>query len=439
MFSTTATSRRLSEWLSRLPSCRRRGRLQAACGPVLSAVLPRARVGEVVEVGGERKEALVVAFDGQRAQLLCLEAAEGLKGGEEILADGRPDVVPFSAACLGRILDARGKPIDGLGALAAEEMLEVDFAPPPPLRRRPLDQPLITGLRVIDCLLPLARGQRVGLLAGPGMGKSTLLGQLARGARADCVVLALVGERGREVNEFISRDLGAEGLRRSVVVCATSDCPAAERARALPLATALAHGFRRRGKSVLLLADSLTRHARALREVALGSGEPLLGRGYPPSVFDALASLLERAGDDGRQSITAIYTVLVEGEENEDALAEEVKSLLDGHLVLSAELARAGIFPALDVGASLSRLADRVAPPEQMRLVAQAKLLWSVYQNRRLLIESGLYQEGSDADIDRARRFYPRLLQWLRQDSAQLADRDQGLEALRLLLEENHG
>ncbi len=259
--------------------------MEAAGGPVLTASLPAARVGEAVRVGTEGKWAEVVAFRDSRAVLLPAQGCGGFRRGDEVWADGESYLVRWSFGLLGRVLDAHGRVVDDGPEPPAEAWLPIELPPPAPLQRRPLAQPLPTGIRVIDALFTLARGQRIGLFAGPGVGKSSLLGQMARGAAADCTVVALVGERGRELGDFLRRDLGTEGLRRSVVVCATSDRPAAERARAVPVATAIAHGFRRRGKSVLLLVDSLTRPARACREVALAAGEFPGRRGYPPSVF----------------------------------------------------------------------------------------------------------------------------------------------------------
>lgn len=419
-----------------VPSCRRRGWLEAAGGPVLTARLPAARVGEAVRVGRDGRLAEVVAFRDRRAVLLPAGGCEGLSRGDEVWADGERFRVRWSSGLLGRVLDAHGRPVDGAPEPPAEAWLPTELEPPSPLCRRPLEQPLVTGIRVIDALFTLARGQRIGLFAGPGVGKSSLLGQLARGTEADCTVLALVGERGRELGDFLRRDLGRQGLQRSVVVCATSDRPAAERARAVPVATAIAHGFRRQGKSVLLLVDSLTRHARACREVALAAGEFPGRRGYPPSVFEGLAQLLERAGDDGRGTISAVYTVLLEGEAPDDPLAEEVRSLLDGHLVLGRQLAEAGVFPALELGESLSRLAERVSGERQRRLAREARWLWCTYQSRKMMIEAGLYQPGGDAQLDRAVRLRPALLEWMRQGREEKYSLEQSLDSLEALLRE---
>jgi type III secretion protein N (ATPase) len=293
--------------------------------------------------------------------------------------------------------------------------LPVDAPAPSAVDRPPVRKPLATGIRALDGFATLGRGQRMGLFAGPGLGKSTLLAQIAKGTQADCIVLALVGERGREVSEFIRENLGPEGLTRSVVVCATSDRPAGERARVLPVATAIAEGFRASGHQVLLLADSLTRHARALREIALSAGEPPGRHGFPPSVFDRLAALVERAGNDGDGSITALYTVLTEGDPEDDPLGEEVKALLDGHITLSPHLARAGCYPAIDPCASLSRLMDRVVSGEHHEAARQIRELIGSYESRRDMIVAGAYEPGGDPQLDRAIAIRPAVLDFIRQ------------------------
>jgi FliI/YscN family ATPase len=323
--------------------------------------------------------------------------------------------VPWSEDLLGRILDAQARPLDRREPPRTSTTLPVDAAAPSPVDRPPVRKPLATGIRALDGFTALGRGQRMGLFAGPGLGKSTLLAQIAKGTQADCIVLALVGERGREVSEFIREDLGQEGLARSVVVCSTSDRPAGERARVLPVATAIAEGFRASGQQVLLLVDSLTRHARALREIALSAGEPPGRRGFPPSVFDRLAALVERAGNDRKGSITALYTVLTEGEPEDDPLGEEVKALLDGHITLSPDLARAGCYPAIDPCASLSRLMDRVVSAEHLEAARKIRELLGSYDSKRDLISAGAYEPGGDPVLDRAIALRPAVLDFIRQ------------------------
>jgi ATP synthase in type III secretion protein N len=326
--------------------------------------------------------------------------------------------------------------MDGKAIPEASGRIALDFQAPTPMERSPVRVPLATGIRVIDGLTTLGRGQRIGLFAGPGLGKSTLLGQIARNAQTDCIVLALVGERGREVAEFIERDLGQTGLGRSVVVCATSDTPAAERAKALPAAMAISEGFRRQGRSVLLLVDSLTRHARALREIALASGEPPGRRGFPASVFDKLAQVVERAGNGRVGSVTAVFTVLTEGDHLEDPVAHEVKGLLDGHVVLSSGLASAGCFPAVDLSASISRIMDQIVDPTHREAARKVRMLWSAYEERRDLIAAGAYEPGSEPTTDLAIARREAIMDFVRQDPGDSIDSGDTVNGLIQLVEE---
>jgi type III secretion protein N (ATPase) len=324
--------------------------------------------------------------------------------------------VSAGAALLGRVLDGLGRPIDGRPAPTGLTSVAVDRAPPAALQRRPGSVPRSTGGRAVDGLITLGGGQRLGQFAGAGVGKSTLLGSIARGASADVVVVALVGERGREVGEFLEHSLGEAGRRRSVVVVATSDAPPVERLRAAQVATALAEHFRDLGKSVLLLVDSITRFARAQREIGLAAGEPPARRGYPPSVFTQLPRLLERSGQGEEGSITAIYTVLVEGSDMDEPIADEVRGILDGHIVLDRRLAERGHYPAIDVLASLSRVMPSVTSRPQQALAQRARALLASYEEKRDLIALGAYSKGSDARVDQAIAAAPELEQFLRQD-----------------------
>jgi type III secretion protein N (ATPase) len=416
-----------------LEPCGRSGRLLEAVGATVVASLPGARVGEVVAVGVEGWPAEVIGFREQRAILLPVGGRHGLAPGLGVRALGRCAEVDFGPRVLGRVLDPLGRPLDGGPAPETSERLALDARAPAPLARRPIAKPLPTGIRAVDALVCLGEGQRVGLFAGPGMGKSSLLGQIARGAEADCAVVCLVGERGREVAEFLADGLGPEGRARAVVVCATSDRPPGERARALPMATALAEGFRAQGRRVLLLVDSLTRHARALREIALSAGEPPGRRGFPPSVFDRLAGLVERAGCDARGSITAIYTVLTESDDQDDPLGEEARGLLDGHLVLDGELARMGCFPALDPARSLSRLMARLVPAEHLAAAERVRGWWALYQSRRELIAAGAYQPGAEPELDRAVAMRRAILDFLRQPRAERCRPEEARLALQRL------
>jgi type III secretion protein N (ATPase) len=327
------------------------------------------------------------------------------------------------------VVDGLGRPFDG-GPPIEGRLVDVDRNPPPAFDRRPVDRPLVTGVRVLDGLLTLGEGQRVGLFAGSGVGKSTLLGAIARGADADVVVVALVGERGREVGEFLERSLGPEGRKKSVVVCATSDVAALERLRAAQVATAYAEHFRDEGKRVMLLVDSVTRFARAQREVGLAAGEPPARRGYPPSVFAMLPRLLERAGQGARGSITAIYTVLVEGGDMDEPIADEVRGILDGHIVLDRAIAARGRYPAVDATVSLSRVMDSIVTPAHRDAARRLRALVAVFEAKRDLVTLGAYAKGSDRELDDALAHMPRIDAFLRQDAGERAPMTETVAAL---------
>ncbi|MET0591425.1 MAG: FliI/YscN family ATPase, partial [Polyangiaceae bacterium] len=306
--------------------------------------------------------------------------------------------------------------------------------PRAPVDPRPVKEPLATGVRVIDGLLTLGQGQRIGLFAGSGVGKSTLLGAIARGTAADVVVVALVGERGREVGEFLEHSLGAEGRKKSIVVVATSDAPALERLRAAQVATAYAEYFRDRGRSVMLLVDSVTRFARAQREVGLSAGEPPARRGYPPSVFAMLPRLLERSGQGDRGSITAIYTVLVEGGDMDEPIADEVRGIVDGHVVLDRTIAARGRYPAVDVTGSLSRVMGAVASEEHLAAARAMRDLLALYESKRDLVLLGAYAKGTDRELDRAIERMPRIEAYLRQNSAEMTPFSESVQKMAAAL-----
>ncbi|MCA9668851.1 MAG: FliI/YscN family ATPase [Myxococcales bacterium] len=382
-----------------------RGRVTALTGLVLRATMPGVRVGDRVEIArGSGLSALgaeVVGFSGEQVVLMPLGETAGVGPDSLVEASGGPLEVGVGEQLLGRVLDGLGEPIDGRPLPQGLEPTPVSRSAPDPLRRARIERPLPLGLRVIDGLLTAGEGQRIGLFAGSGVGKSTLLGQIARSADADAVVVCLVGERGREVREFIEESLG-EGLARSVVVCATSDAPPLVRLKSPLTATAIAERFRDEGKRVLLLLDSVTRYARALREVGLAAGEPPARRGFPPSVFAELPRLLERTGTAERGSITAIYTVLVEGGDMDEPIADEVRGILDGHIVLSRTLAQRGHFPAVDVLASLSRVMPAVTDEAQRAAATKLRQVLATYEDKRDLVLLGAYQHGSDARVDDA-------------------------------------
>jgi type III secretion protein N (ATPase) len=423
----------LDSWFSQIDQinpCRRSGKLEVAVGTTLLASLPGARIGERVFIGKKRVKADVTGFKKDQVVLLPTGSVFDLSPGMDVIPSGQAFQVPWTGRMLGKVLDANAEPIDRATVLKEEIKMPLDAPAPSPLCRRPIDKQLTTGVRAIDGLCSIGSGQRLGLFAGPGLGKSTLLGQIAKNTKADCVVLCLVGERGRELGEFVKDDLGEDGLKRSVVVCATSDAPAGERARALPVATTIAEGFRKQGLSVLLLVDSLTRHARALREIALASGETPGRRGFPPSVFDNLAKLVERTGNDDKGSITAIYTVLMDGEQEEDPVAQETKGLLDGHIFLDKHLAESGCFPAVDPCASLSRLMPKVVQPNHLEQARQVVSLWSAFESRRDLIAAGAYQPGSEPKTDLAIAKREQIMDFIRQKPDQKSDLEQTLSDL---------
>lgn len=357
-------------------------------------------VGDVVTLDGVDAEVVAIGEGGLRC--MPLGPVAGLTVGAPVRARGGALRVPTGAALLGRVLDGLGRPIDGKGPLTGAVPVGLDHAPPSIMGRDRIDSPLPLGVRALDTLVSVGRGQRVGLFAGSGVGKSSLLSMIARGTEAEVTVIALVGERGREVREFIEDDLGPEGLARSVVVVSTSDQPAMARIRAAYTATRIAEAFRDDGAHAILMMDSLTRVAMAQREIGLSAGEPPATRGYPPSTFSLLAGLLERAGTDKRGSITGIYTVLVDGDDHNEPIADTVRSILDGHVVLDRALALSGHHPAIDVLGSVSRVAGKVTGPERRAHAATLRAVLAARRRANDLIDIGAYHPGADARIDAA-------------------------------------
>lgn len=434
----TREARRLLENLRSTPTVERRGRLTEALGTTLRVTGIDARIGQACELiepaSGLVVAAQVIGLAGQSAILTPLGETRGLSVDAEVIVRMGEDQVPYGPALLGRVLDGLGQPIDGLVPVPRGlPRRPLHASPPSPLSRALIDRPLATGVRAIDTLLTIGTGQRIGIFAAAGGGKSTLMGMLARFAEADVIVIALIGERGREVREFIEDNLGADGLKRSIIVCATSDRPAMERVRAAHHATAIAEGFRAEGKRVLLLLDSATRFARALREIGLAVGEPAVRRGFPPSVFAELPRLFERAGNDAHGSITAIYTMLLEDEDGADPVGEEVRSILDGHIVLSRKLGAAGHYPAIDVLQSLSRLFPRVTAPEHRAAAARVRALMARHAEIEFLLQIGEYKPGSDALSDEAIAVKPEIDALLRQDAVLCEPFDGAIALLRSL------
>jgi type III secretion protein N (ATPase) len=399
------------------------GRVTELIGLVLRATAPGARSGELVIVertqGQQPLKAEVVGFHGEEVVLLPLGTAEGIGPDSVVRPTGKPFSIRCGAALLGRVVDALGDPIDGLGPLDGLERWAVERAAPDPLRRRRVTAALSVGLRAIDGALTLGEGQRVGLFAGPGLGKSTLLGRIARHAEADVIVIGLVGERGREVRDFLETQLDERARKRAVCVCATSDAPPLLRLKSAFTATAVAEYFRDRGQRVLLLVDSLTRVARAQREVGLAAGEPPARQGYPPSVFAMLPRLLERSGQSDAGSITAVYAILTAADDADDPIADEVRAILDGHIVLSRELASRGLWPAVDVVRSLSRVMDDLVDDAHRAAAARLREVLAVYERQRDLVLLGAYREGADAATDDALRRVASVENYLRQGAGE--------------------
>lgn len=438
---TGAADDPLLDALGAIHGIERVGRVAEAYGTLIRATGLKATIGELCELRNPRGvgdpdfklAAEVVGVSKQHTLLTPLGALDGISHTTEVIGTGRQAAVRAGEGLLGRIVDAHGEPIDGKGPIGAAVDAPIYAASPNPLTRKLIDRPFSTGVRAIDATMTTGVGQRVGIFAVAGGGKSTLLGMLARGGEADVNVIALVGERGREVNEFIHDNLGAKGLAKSVIVVATSDRPALERSRAAWVATAIAEHFRDQGKRVLLLLDSVTRFARALRDVGLAVGEPPARRGYPPSVFSALPRLFERAGNNEKGSITAFYTVLAEDEDGGDPIVEEVRSILDGHIVLSRKLAAAYHYPAIDVLTSLSRTMPRVADEAHQRAAGKLRKVLAKYQDIELLLQLGEYKRGTDPDADLAIEKIGPVRALLQQSAAELVPFTQSSEAVRRL------
>ncbi|WP_286011789.1 type III secretion system ATPase SctN [Sinorhizobium meliloti] len=396
-----------------------RGRITRAVGTMIHAVLPDTRIGELCLLQDPRTglslEAEVIGLLDDGVLLTPIGDLVGLSSRAEVVATGRMREVPVGNDLLGRVIDSRCRPLDGNGPIRTAETRPLHGRAPNPMTRRMIERPFPLGVRALDGLLTCGEGQRIGIYGEPGCGKSTLLSQIVKGSAADVIIVALIGERGREVREFIERHLGVEGLRRAVVVVETSDRSAVERAQCAPMATALAEYFREQGLRVALMLDSLTRFCRAMREIGLAAGEPPTRRGFPPSVFGMLPGLLERAGMGERGSITAFYTVLVDGDGTGDPIAEESRGILDGHVVLSRAIAARSHFPAIDILQSRSRVMDAVVSGTHRCAASFFRELLSRYAEAEFLISVGEYKEGGDPLTDRAVASIDELKEFLRQ------------------------
>ncbi len=395
------------------------GQLVRVVGLTLEASGCRAPVGSfcAIDTMAGKLIAEVIGFDDELLYLMPVEELRGVLPGAKVMPLGEQTGLSVGLSLLGRVLDGNGQPLDGMGALHTDEQASRHSPAINPLARRAITEPLDVGVRAINAMLTVGKGQRMGLFAGSGVGKSVLLGMMTRGTTADIIVVGLVGERGREVKEFIEEILGAEGRARSVVIAAPADTSPLMRLRACETSTRIAEYFRDLGYDVLLLMDSLTRYAQAQREIALAVGEPPATKGYPPSVFAKLPRLVERAGNggEGQGSITAFYTVLTEGDDQQDPIADASRAILDGHIVLSRALADSGHYPAIDIEASISRVAPMVISEAHLEAMRRVKQVYSLYQQNRDLISIGAYSQGSDPRIDNAIRLQPAMNAFLRQ------------------------
>jgi type III secretion system H+-transporting two-sector ATPase len=422
------------EWLSPVET---RGRVTALVGLLIRAAVPQARIGELCLVRSPRHarelKAEVVGFHGSEMILMPLGEIQDVAMGAEVIPTGTSLSVQVGDALLGRVLDGLGVPSDGKEPLEDLQEYPVITRPPSALRRQRVTSPLQTGVRAIDGLLTVGEGQRLGIYSAAGVGKSTLLGMLARNTEADVNVIALVGERGREVRDFLELDLGAEGLSRSVVVVATSNEPSLVRLKAAYVATAIAEYFRDQGKRVVFMMDSVTRFARALREVGLAAGEPPARAGFPPSVFSELPKLLERTGNSDRGSITAFYTVLVEGDDMTEPVADETRSILDGHIVLSRSLAVAGHYPPIDIGQSTSRVMSNIVDEAHLAAARKLREVLATYEAQKDLILIGAYKKGSDERTDYALTKLNAVNGFLRQGTHERVYADETISRLRQL------
>ncbi|KXS49967.1 type III secretion system ATPase, FliI/YscN [Halanaerobium congolense] len=423
---------KLEQKLNQIDTTRNFGHINRVIGLVIESIGPHASIGEICLIKSDQGDikAEVVGFDDNKILMMPIGEMEGIKPGARVVATGEKLKINVGEHLLGKIIDGSGNVLNGsyqnLGTA-----VEVNRRPPDPLKRRRIKQPLSLGVRCIDGFLTCGKGQRLGIFAGSGVGKSTLLGMAARNTNADINVIALVGERGREVRDFIEKDLGEEGLKRSIVVVATSDQPALLRVKAANIATAIAEYFRDQSEDVLLMMDSVTRVAMALREVGLAIGEPPATRGYPPSVFAELPKLLERTGTNDLGSITALYTVLVEGDDFNEPVSDTVRGILDGHISLSRELAESGHYPAVDVLSSVSRIMNDLVDKDHLKAAEQVQQWLAAYNKSEDLINIGAYEKGSNPEVDKAIEKIGQINSFLRQDIEEKANYQDSVSRLK--------
>ncbi|GMW06307.1 MAG: flagellar protein export ATPase FliI [Gammaproteobacteria bacterium] len=420
------------------------GKLARAAGMTLEATGCEAALGARCLIeghGGSRIEAEVVGFSGDRLYLMPTGALSGVMPNARVIPTRTVAQVPVGFSMLGRVIDGAGNPLDGRGPVLPDARVPLEGRPVNPLLRRPIVEPLDVGVRTMNALFTAGRGQRLGLFAGSGIGKSSLLAMMTRFTSADVIVVGLIGERGREVKEFVEDNLGAEGLARAVVVATPADCSPLLRLHGAWMATAIAEHFRDQGQQVLLLMDSLTRFAQAQREIGLAIGEPPATKGYPPSVFARLPQLIERAGTgtSGNGSITAFYTVLAEGDDENDPIVDAARAVLDGHIMLSREIAESGIYPPIDPEASISRSMNRICAPQHLRAAQRFREIHAYYQRHRDLITVGAYRSGSDPQLDRAVRLWPRIEAFMAQAMNEPVSMESAVAELEALVNSDAG
>ncbi|TWK87785.1 putative ATP synthase YscN [Bacillus paralicheniformis] len=428
----------LLECIETADSYKRYGKVKQAVGLMIESKGPECSIGDVCKIytkgdGPKAIKAEVVGFKDQNILLMPYLEAANIAPGSIVEATGESLRVKVGSGLIGQVVDAFGNPLNGSALPRGLAQVSTEQAPPNPMKRPPIREKMAVGVRSIDSLLTVGKGQRVGIFAGSGVGKSTLMGMIARETAADLNVIALVGERGREVREFIEKDLGEEGLKRTIVVVATSDQPALMRLKAAYTATAIAEYFRDKGQNVMFMMDSVTRVAMAQREIGLATGEPPTTKGYTPSVFAILPKLLERTGTTENGSITAFYTVLVDGDDMNEPIADTVRGILDGHIVLDRSLANKGQFPAVNILKSISRVMSNIAGKDHIRAANRFREMLSTYQNSEDLINIGAYKKGSSREIDEAIQFHPKLISFLKQEVDEAASLEESISLLKSL------
>lgn len=424
----------LEKHLASIDTYKRFGKISKVVGLMIESIGPSSSIGDLCYIHlpkqNKKIKAEVVGFRGENVLLMPYTDIRSIAPGCLVESTGQPLKIKVGTKLIGSILDSYGVPLDGSELTKGLSSYSTTQEPPNPMKRPRIVEKVNLGVRSIDGLLTVGQGQRVGIFAGSGVGKSTLLGMIARNTSADLNVIALIGERGREVREFIEKDLGPEGLERSIVVVATSDQPALTRIKGAYTATAIAEYFRSQGKNVLLMMDSLTRVAMAQREIGLAVGEPPTTKGYPPSVFALLPQLLERSGTDVNGTITAFYTVLVDGDDLDEPISDTVRGILDGHFVLDREIANKGQYPALNILKSISRVMDDIVSPDHRKAAAQFRHILSKYTEMEDLINIGAYKQGSSMEIDRAIRMYPDMLNFMKQEKDEYVSQDETIQRL---------